>query len=175
MHSRCGLHTAVRLPALMRRRCADDLFCDNASPTSRRPLLLLGRPPVLPSSQLAADDAVLTTWSPCELLLVVLFFFFSGGIDAAGMRKYISPRSSSESGDTMRILRTTPCEHGLLSTWFGLAARISPAATGRPYSSTRPFRWTIRIRSSAPQGRTQARQHLRLLPIAVYKMCLSLA
>uniref|UniRef100_A0A8R7NZ58 Uncharacterized protein n=1 Tax=Triticum urartu TaxID=4572 RepID=A0A8R7NZ58_TRIUA len=81
------------------------------------------------------------------------------------MRKYIWPRSSSDSGETMSILRTTPCEHGLLSTWFGLAERISPAATGRPYSSTRPLRWTILIRSSAPQGSTQARQHLKLLPI----------
>nr|ACR34403.1 unknown [Zea mays] len=144
MHSRCGFHTVVLQPAVRRLRCDDDIFL------------------------------LTTTWLPCEPARTTLFCcrcgcgFFSGGTDEAGMRKYISPRSSSESGDTMRILRTaTPWEHGLLRTWFGLAARISPAATGRPYSSMRPLRWTILIRSSAPQGRTQARQHLRLLPIGI--------
>ncbi|CAL9754261.1 unnamed protein product [Musa acuminata subsp. burmannicoides] len=75
------------------------------------------------------------------------------------------PRLSSDSGGTIKIRRPTPREHGLVSTWLGLAARISPAETRRLYSSTWPLRWTTRTTSSAPHGRTQAKQHRRLFPI----------
>lgn len=101
--------------------------------------------------------------------LLLTLRFFSGN-DVDGIKKYMLPLLSSVSGERMRIRRTTPSELGLLRTWFGLALRTSPAEIGRVISSTYPFKWTIRIKSSAPHGRTQAKQHLKLFPIIVFEV-----
>lgn len=77
------------------------------------------------------------------------------------------PLLRSVSGDKIRIRRVMPCAQGLLRMWLGFAFRTSPAVIGPVCSSTYPFRCTILIKSRAPHGRTQAKQHLKLLPIIV--------
>jgi len=94
-------------------------------------------------------------------------FFFSPGNEEDGIKKYMLPLLSSDSGERIKIFRTTLWEEGLLRTWFGFALRTSAAVIGPVISSTWPFKWTTRIKSRAPQGRTQAKQHLKLLPISM--------
>lgn len=77
MHSRCGLHTAARLPLLTRRRCID-LF----SATSHAALLF---------TWLLDFSAGAFFWHPAAAAgpgeLPPPLFFFRSGTEEAGMRK----------------------------------------------------------------------------------------
>lgn len=163
MLSRWGFHTPLLL--LRRsRRWEDDFFSADEIISSLKGWSSIG----------------LTSWWSVVVVLVAVyffvfwvwvgfffFFFFSGGKEDAGIKKYMLPLLSSESGERIRIFLTIPWEHGLLNTWLGFSFKTSPAVIGRVISSTLPFKCTMRIKSRAPHGRTQAKQHLKLLPISL--------